>query len=430
MFKKIYILFLICLLFSNYGFAQNWVAKGQTDFFKKRYESAIRNFNRAIEAGDSSFDVFYYRGLSYLYSENFDSALKDLNIAVGKENRFPDVYNSRGLAYLYLGELKLALDDFTSAINLDSNFAEAYSNRASVFIEIGEIEPAIQDLEKSIKLNPKSPLSFYEKGRALYKMKKYVEAVQDFDKSIELGLKNSKVYYNRGNAFFKLEKYQLAIKDYTRCIELDSLDTEALNNRAVAYDKIGKKKLADKDRARIAKISGTENLFVPPEKIIYRDFKDSLGTFSLKVPNNWYIFEKNYLDYNEIIITPEKIQSDSDYYNVGIKLSFNKNMFQHYQVKSADEIIDFWMGSLAKTSKDYNYYQYLQQKIFNRDSYIGRLVETIVQISPNMPTLHFYELAFAKEDALLFAFFQSPANQFAFFREIFDKIIESIQLLN
>lgn len=426
MLVRIQILLLVHFVFTLQCFAQNWVAIGQTHFFKKRYRSAIQNFNRAIESGDSSFDVFYYRGLSYLYSQNFDSALKDLNIAIDKENRFPDVYNNRGLAYFYLGELKLAMDDFSTAIALDSNFAEAYSNRASVFIEIDDMEPALQDLERAIKLNSKNPLNFYERGRAFYKLKKYNESIKNFSKCIKLGFKNPKVYYNRGNAYFKLGKYQLAIKDYSKCLELDSLDTEALNNRAVAYDKIGKTQLANKDRQRIGKIASNENLFIPPEKIKYKDFKDSWGTFSLKVPENWYIIEKNYLDYNEVIVTPEKIKSDSDYYNVGIRLSFNRNMFKNYNVKTPDDIINFWRGSMEKNSKDYSYYQYLQQKLFTKGGYTGRLFETLVQINPSTTTLRFYELALAKEDVLFFAFFQSPSNQFEFFRRIFDKVIESI----
>lgn len=426
---RIRTLFLVYFVLTLQCFAQNWVAKGQADFFKKKYQSAIQNFTRAIESGDSSFDAFYYRGLSYLYSQNFDSALKDLNIAAGKESKFPDVYNNRGLAYLYLGELKLAMDDFSTAIGLDSNFAEAYSNRASALIEIDDIEPAIQDLERAIKLNSKNPLNFYERGRAFYKLKKYDESIKDFNKCIELGLKNSKVYYSRGNAYFKLGKYQLAIKDYSRCLELDSLDTEALNNRAVAYDKIGKTQLADKDRLRIGRIVGNENLFISPEKIKYKDFRDSLGTFSLKVPENWYIIEKNYLDYNEVIITPEKIKSDSDYYNVGIRLSFNRNMFRNYNVKTPDDIINFWRGSMEKNSKDYSYYQYIQQKLFTKSGYTGRLFETLVQIHPNTTTLRFYELALSKEDVLFFAFFQAPSNQFEFFRKVFDNVIESISLL-
>lgn len=429
MLVKLQILFLTYSIFTFQCLAQNWIAKGQTDFFKKRYKNAIHNFSRAIESGDSTFTAFYYRGLSYLYSQNFDSALKDLNIAVEKESNFPDAYNNRGLAYLYLGELKLAMDDFSMAIVLDSNFAEAYSNRASVYIEIDDAELALQDLEQAIKLNPKNPLNFYERGRAFYKLKEYDKSIKDFDKCIKLGLKNSKVYYNRGNAYFKLGKYQLAIEDYSRCLELDSLDTEALNNRAVAYDKIGKTQLADEDRRRIGKIAGNENLFISPEKIKYKDFNDSLGTFSLKVPENWYIIEKNYLDYNEVIITPEKIKSDSDYYAVGIRLSFNRNMFKNYNVKTPDDIINFWRGSMEKNSKDYSYYQYIQQKLFTKGGYTGRLFETLVQINPNTTTLRFYELALSKEDALFFAFFQAPSNQFEFFRKVFDKVIESIYLL-
>jgi hypothetical protein len=84
---------------------------------------------------------------------------------------------------------------------------------------------------------------------------------------------------------------------------------------------------------------------------------------------------------------------------------------------------------MEKNSKDYSYYQYIQQKLFTKGGYTGRLFETLVQINPSTTTLRFYELALAKEDVLFFAFFQSPSNQFEFFRRIFDEVIDSIYLL-
>ncbi len=418
--------FLTINLFSK---DENLKAKGISSFYKKNYAKAVEIFSKILEQGDTTYDVLYYRGLSFLYLNQFEYALTDFNNAIrfGKESA--DIYNNRGLAFLYSGDFKLALDDFNKAIELDSNFAEAYINRATVYIEISEFESALIDLNKALRLNPDNVSVFYERGRLNYKMKKYREAIKDFDKCIDLKLRNSKIYYNRGNAYFKLEEYRKAIEDYTKCLALDSTDTDALNNRAVAYEKIGEKKLANLDRKRIAKILGNENLLVPIDEITFVKFTDTLESFSINIPSNWKIFQKVGTDHDEILITPENIASDTDFYSTGIRLSFNQNMSEHYGVRNPAEIIEFWRGSIEKNAKEYSHYSYIQQKLFSRGSYSGNMFETLVQYEQNSQVFQCYELALAKENTLLFAFFQSPYSQFSYFRQIFDKIIESIVLL-
>ncbi|MCX7908488.1 MAG: tetratricopeptide repeat protein [Ignavibacteria bacterium] len=427
--KKVLLLGIFCIFSLNVFSQENFKSKGISSFYKKDYRNSIKYFNQAIEKGDSSYEVFYFRGLAKLYSNDFESALNDLTISIEKGGNTPDVFNNRGIIYLYLGDFKLAIDDFNKALELDSTFAEAYTNRATVNIEVGEIEDALVDLDKAIKYNPNNVSTYYERGRAFYKKKNYEEAIANFDKCIKLNLKNSKVYYNRGNAYFKLGKYKKAIEDYSKCLTLDSTDTEALNNRAVAYEKLGMVELAKKDRKKLARLLGNEDLFKPIEEITFVEITDSLGTFKVLVPSHWKIFQKFNNDYSEIVITPENIKSDTDYYSVGLKLSFNRNMSKLYNVRTPGEILEFWRGSIEKNAQEYYFYKYLQQKLFTRGEYSGNLYETLVQYWQNSIPFQCYELALTKEDALFFGFFQAPANQFSHFRLIFDKILNSIVLI-
>ncbi len=424
------LLIIFSLLSINSSFTQdNFKTKGIAAFLKKDYKNCIKFMNQAISKGDSSYEVFYYRGTSNLYLNNFEEAIADITTLINKGNNTPDLFNNRGLAYLYIGDFKLALDDFNKALELDSTFAEAYTNRATVNIETGELESALSDLNKSLKYNANNVSTYFELGRVYYKMKNYDEAIKFYDKCEKLKLKNSKLYYNRGNAYFKLGNFKKAVDDYSKCLAMDSTDTEALNNRAVAYEKLGLNELARKDRKKIAKLLGNEELFKPIEEVQYIQLIDSLQSFKVDVPSHWKIFLKIGENYSEIILTPENIKSDTDFYSVGVRLSFNSNMSKIYNVKTSGEILDFWRGSVEKNSKDYFYYRYIQQKLFTKGEYTGNLYETLVQFLPNSPTYQIYELALAKDDFLFFAFFQAPSNQFSYFRLIFDKIIESLHLL-
>ncbi len=430
--KRISVLFvlLILLCVNQEIFAQiNFKTKGINSFFKKDFNGCIKFMDQAIANGDTSYEVFYYRGLSKIYLNNFEEAVEDITVAINKGVNTPDIYNNRGLAYLFLGDFKLALDDFNKSLEIDSSFSEAYTNRATVYIEIGELEEALNDLNNAIKYNPNNVSSYYERGRVFYKLKSFEEAIENFDKCIKLNLKNSKVYYNRGNSYFKLGNYKKAIEDYTKCLSLDSTDTEALNNRAVAYEKLGMNQQATNDRKKIARLLGNENLFKPIEEITYSEVIDSFNTFKLTYPSHWKVFHKINQDYDEIIITPENIKTDTDFYSVGMRFSFNKNMFSNYSVKSSGEILEFWRGSIEKNSQEYHYYRYLQQKLFSRGEYTGNLYETLVQYWQDSPTFQCYEIALAKEDTLFFGFLQAPSNQFSYFRIIFDKVLNSLNFI-
>lgn len=425
--KKYFIHFLLLLVVCYTILSQEkFKSKGITDFFKRNYKSCIENLNEFLTKRDNDSEAYYYRALCKLYMNEFDEAIQDFTTSIDLGFSLPEVYNNRGLAYLYVGDFKLALDDFNSAILKDSNFAEAYTNRATVNIEIGELDDALEDLNKSIKINPNNVSTYYELGRVFYKKKNYQEAIINFDRCIKFGLKNPKVYYNRGNSYFKLGNYKKAIEDYTKCISMDSNDTEALNNRAVAYDNLGMHQKAKEDRKKIAKILGNEELFKPVEEIEFVEFTDSLNCFKVLIPSHWKVLANYDTDKSEIIITPEKIASFNDIYLIGIKISYVQNMFEMYNVRTSGEILEFWRGSIEKNSQSYYFYKYLQQKLFTRSSYTGNLYETLVQYWQDSYLFQCYELGLAKEDILLYGFFQAPSNQFSYFRLIFDKVLNSL----
>ncbi len=425
--KNLLISFLLFFIFFCRSASQDkFKSKGITDFFKKNYKSCVENLNEFIIHKSNDSEAYYYRALCKLYMNEFDEAIQDFTKAIDLGFNKPDAYNNRGLAFLYNGDFKLALDDFNSAIGKDSNFAEAYTNRATVNIEIGEFDDALLDLRKSIEINPNNISTYYEMGRVFYKKKDYQEAIVNFDKCIKLGLRNSKVYYNRGNSYFKLGNFKKAIEDYTKCISLDSNDTEALNNRAVAYENLGLHEKAKEDRKRIAKILGNENLFKPIEEVEFIELTDSLQCFKLSVPSHWMVIQNSDTNKSEIIITPENISSFNDFYSIGIKIAFIPNISVEYSVHTPGEILEFWRGSIEKNAQDYYYYKYLQQKLFTRGDYTGNLFETIVQYWQNSFLFQCYELALAKEDTLLYGFFQAPSNQFSYFRQIFDKVLSSL----
>gem|GEM_PF-664262 len=407
-----------------------WFANAERAMENHNYSQAIDYFNKIITKDSSNAKVFFNRGMAYLMWQKFEQAMNDFDATIKIDSSYADAYNNRGYLYYVVGDNGLALEDFNKAIALDSNFAQAYINRGANHIDLNLFDVALKDLKKAIEFNPDSPSPYLELGRLYYKMKKYKESVENYTKCLDMKLSNSKIYYNRANSYFKMKKYKKAIADYTKTLEMDSTDYDALNNRAVAYDILGNKKLARKDRETLQRITGTENLFLPLDKIEYVQMYDSTKSFTFLMPKHWNIKE-NHNEYSEnVVISPEKLTSFESQYSIGIKMSYNKNMGKFFKVSGADSLLEFWEGSLGKNADQYYSYRIQSRKKFARVGRKGRLNKSVIQFTETSYPLYFYEFALAEYDTIFFAFFQAPVKQIDYFEKIFDKIVESTRLIH
>jgi tetratricopeptide (TPR) repeat protein len=422
---------IIVILTSINAFAQFdiWLAKGQQAMYNKNYEQAIDAFNEAIKINDKNANAYYNRGLAYLFSQVFEKAYYDFSRAIELDTTLADAYNNRGYCLFINGNFADASLDFDKAIQLDPKFEEAYINRGSNNIDLGKTDAAISDLKKAISFNDKNPSPYMELGRAYYKMKNYKLSAENYSLAIKYGLNNPKMYYSRGNAYFKLEDYKKAISDYTIAFKSDSTDIDALNNRAMAYDNLGDQKAADADRTLLQMISGTDKIFIPFEKLVFKNVTDSAKKFSFVMPESWNIIEYHSVFSDDIIISPEKIDKITSPFSIGVKLSFNKNMKEYYKVSDPDSLIEFWYGSVMANAKDYFSHQVLYAKQIAK-SVKGRQNLVVVKYTQDSYPLTMYEYALADENVLFYSFHQAPEKQFEFFKPVFDKIIESIKLIH
>jgi len=406
-----------------------WFANGMNAMDVKNYAKAVEYFSKIIQKDSNNVKAIYNRGLAFLMWQKFENAFMDFDRTIALDSTNADAYNNRGYLNYLAGQNAQAMDDFNRAISLDSNFAQAYINRGSNYIDINLFKPAYKDLQKAIKLNPDSPSPYLELGRYYYKTGKYKKSVENYSKCIKMNLKNPKIYYSRGNSYFKMGEYKKAIADYSETLKANPNDFDALNNRAVAYDKLGKKDLAQKDRMTLQKRSGTENIFVPFDKIVFVKSNDSLDNFTFEMPKNWYKREHHSAETHDLVISPEKIKDYQSPYSIGIKMSLIQDMDKKYNVSNRDSLLDFWEGSIEKNAENYHSYRIALRKKFARVGRYGRLNKSIVQFTEKSYPMFFYEYALAEKNTLFYAFFQCPIKQKEYFEKIFDKIVDSIRII-
>jgi len=125
------------------------------------YQSALSDFNTALEIDGVNAVAFYDRSLLNTRLENYDAALTDINNALAAQSMKPsDVLNLRDL-YAKRGQLNLwrknwqgAIADYTNSLARDegSISANVYAERAEAYTALGQYENAINDYTAAVRI--------------------------------------------------------------------------------------------------------------------------------------------------------------------------------------------------------------------------------------------------------------------------------------
>ncbi|HRP02736.1 MAG TPA: tetratricopeptide repeat protein [Candidatus Kapabacteria bacterium] len=427
--SKILVLIILVNATALFGKKDSSFELGNKALKKRDYKAAVLNFTKSINDKKELKLSYYKRGLSNLYLNEFNKAIADFSETIKIDSTMPEAYNNLGLSYSYLGNTLEALRNLDKAISLDNKFGEAYVNRANVFILRTDYPNAKNDLDTALILDPNNPECYFQLGKLNYILNKYKESSDNFTQAIKLGIKNSKIYYNRANSLFKLGNLKEALQDYTQSLELNPYDMEALNNRAYTYKALGLDSLAEIDRSKI--LEANSDILTPVDSLKFKTFTNQTKDLSIDLPDTWHIVplpEQNGLI--QFIITPEQLDPESSSMHIGVTVGIMKNMSHSFPVKNEPDILDFWKGSLDETNKDYLSYEVIWQRHNQWFGHGSILNESYLQVGENFMPFKLYEYAIAYGNNLIFIYMQSPELTFHYYKQIYDKALESLRLGN
>lgn len=265
-------------------------------------DGAIARFTDALSlptAPEQIIDpsiIYLYRGTSFVYKKSYDEAILDLNKAIVINGERYDAFNNRGLAFLYKTDYNNALADFNKALSLASSAAEAYQNRGLTYISLNRYDDAIADFNKALELQPASaPVYYHNRGMAFYEKQDFDNALLDYNKALDAykaGAYSSEyismiyhnlalVYVSQGDYIHASENYKLAIEEspddpfhyisngqfydnlgefdvaiinYDKAIKLAPNSCAAYNDRGVAYKGKGNLEQAVSDYNQAIKV--------------------------------------------------------------------------------------------------------------------------------------------------------------------------------
>jgi tetratricopeptide (TPR) repeat protein len=228
-------------LYNNRGVAK--AVKGDLD-------SAIKDFDAALDNYPNSIDALKNRGLVRKQQREYNNAINDFTRALQIKDNSPDILNLRGSVLLDKEEYDRAIGDFDKAISLDRKFVNAYINRGQAFYFKRDFDRAILDFNQAAILAPAEPLVYVNRAMAQIDKGDFKNAIADYDEAIRLDPKNAGIYSRRGEAWRLQGNLERALADHDLAIKRKATE-EAYNNRALVHKDLGKfdKALADCDEA-------------------------------------------------------------------------------------------------------------------------------------------------------------------------------------
>lgn len=158
-------------------------------------------------------------------------------------------------------------------------------------------------------------------------------------------------------------------------------------------------------------------------------FRDSTGSFSVELPDEWYPMSEGDQD-THFFVSRERVMASTDAFTVGA--SFRKvprlsERLPKYRLTSDREIVEFWAGVVLQEQKGFS------QKVLDiRGASIGDKGGVVIERSFHFGSAPYYvqelHLILAKNDTLYEVILEAPVMEFELYRPAFNRAIETLEL--
>lgn len=162
--------------------------RGVLSFQKGNLESALADFNTALQLSPWHVSSHYNRGLILMKFNRYKEALPDFTYVLNNNPRdVVSVLMNRALAYTYSGGYMDAINDYTAVLKFNPNIADAYYYRALNWHTINQFPNAVVDLDIVLRMNPKNSKAIVLRGLSYYKLSEFTKAYNDLILAYQLG---------------------------------------------------------------------------------------------------------------------------------------------------------------------------------------------------------------------------------------------------
>jgi tetratricopeptide (TPR) repeat protein len=177
-----------------------YVARGEANAQKKKYDAALADFNVALSLYPGYLDAYKERARAYSAMGRYSDAAADETVLIAAEPYKPDNYLQRAFALASAQRFVDAISDCDTILSLwpktpielkPDPQALVYWMRGDLDISAGKYDQAISDESTAIEKNDMAASAYADRGVALVFKGKFKDAISDFHDALDRGDKNA-----------------------------------------------------------------------------------------------------------------------------------------------------------------------------------------------------------------------------------------------
>ncbi|KAK3130845.1 hypothetical protein QOZ80_6BG0498730 [Eleusine coracana subsp. coracana] len=190
---------------------QAWCAVGNCFALRKDHETALKNFQRAVQL-DSRFAYAHTLcGHEYSALEDYENSIKFYRCALQVDERHYNAWYGLGVVYLRQEKFEFAEHHFRRAFQINPRSSVLMCYLGMALHSLKRNEDALEMMENAIFTDKKNPLPKYQKALILLGLQRYPEALDELERLKAIAPHESSMYALMGKIYKQLNILDKAV---------------------------------------------------------------------------------------------------------------------------------------------------------------------------------------------------------------------------
>ncbi|XP_030489458.2 cell division cycle protein 27 homolog B isoform X1 [Cannabis sativa] len=211
---------------------QSWCAMGNCFSLQKDHETALKNFQRAVQLNSRFAYAHTLCGHEYVSLEDFENGIKSYQSALRVDARHYNSWYGLGMIYLRQEKFEFSEHHFRMAFQINPRSSVIMSYLGTALHTLQRSEEALSMLEKAILADKKNPLPMYQKANILMNLEDFDEALEVLEELKEYAPRESSVYALMGRIYKRRNMPEKAVFHYGLALDLKPSATDVATIKA------------------------------------------------------------------------------------------------------------------------------------------------------------------------------------------------------
>jgi tetratricopeptide (TPR) repeat protein len=225
--------------------ASDLIIRGIALCGQKKYDDALKLFERAVQLDPNSANAWFNVGYSHDAVGDFPQALVAWDRAINLDRDNAAAWTNKGSTLLKLQRYQEALDAFMTAIRIKDTYVFAWNGKGIALKELGRAEEAIDAYDKALELDPRFAYAWNGKGSALWSLQRLGEALKAFEQALVISPRIAMVWRNKAGVLNEQGQFDEGLIAAERAITLEPRSSMAWQRKADALRGLGRIRDAD-----------------------------------------------------------------------------------------------------------------------------------------------------------------------------------------